>query len=99
MAKKSKIARQETLPTMSDAKITAIENAALNYVEGRDERMEATTREVELKEKLIEVMHKHEKTEYRRGKISVRLVVEKESVKVKVSDDEDVTNTTVTVEA
>lgn len=88
--KSKKIPRQEALPGMENAAIKEIENAALDYVEGRDERMAATEKEVELKSALIAAMHKHEKTEYKRGRISVKLVVEKEKVKVRVLDEEEV---------
>jgi len=44
--KKSKIARQKDLPGMEDRKITAIENAAQDYAEIRDQRQELTTQEV-----------------------------------------------------
>jgi len=94
MAKKKskgavKIARQKRLPGMENSKIAAIENAALNYVEGRDARMAATEEEVALKQTLIETMHKCGKAVYRRGNISVKLVVEKEGVKVKVLSEDD----------
>lgn len=56
MAKK-KIARQKDLPGMEDRKITAIENAAQDYAEIRDQRQELTTQEVELKTKLLKLMH------------------------------------------
>ena len=88
-AAKKKIARQDDLPGMEDLRIKEIEEAALSYIEGRDARMEATTEEVALKETLIAMMHKHEKTEYRRGRISVRLVVEKETVKVKLQTEDE----------
>ena len=83
-----KIPRQKSLPGMGDAKIAAIENLAFDYAEIRDERQALTSREVELKTKLIEAMHKAGKTEYKRGNISVSLTVEKEKIKVKVSDDD-----------
>lgn len=79
--------RQEEMPGVSMA-IKEIEDAALDYAEGRDERMQATEREVELKTALITAMHKHEKTEYKRGRISVELKVEKEKVKVRIKDEE-----------
>ena len=84
---KKKIPRQKPLPGIGDAKITAIENAALDYAEIRDERQELTKRESDLKESLIKLMHKAGKTEYKRNGISVRLVVEEETVKVRVRED------------
>ena len=89
MAKK-KIDRQDDLPGMTDREIKAIEEAALDYAEIRDERQSLTTREVELKTKLIELMHANKKTEYEYKNVSVKLIVEKEKVKVKVrSQDEE----------
>jgi hypothetical protein len=88
-AKAKRIARQDALPGMENSKIAAIENAALNYAEKRDERQALTTDEVELKKKLIELMHKEGKTEYKRGNISVTLVNEKESVKVRVASQNE----------
>ena len=87
--KSRRIPRQNPLPGMEDGKLQAIENAALDYAELRDERQALTVKEVELKQKLIDLMHKHEKTEYKRNGISVKLVVEQEGVKVRVKDESD----------
>jgi hypothetical protein len=87
--KKHRIPRQEVLPGVGDAKIQAIENAAYDYAELRDQRQELTRQEVDLKKKLIDLMHKKELTEYKRNGITVKLVVEEESVKVRVKDSED----------
>jgi hypothetical protein len=85
----SKIARQKALPGMENAKIASIENAALDYVEIRDARQKLTIQEVDLKTKLIGLMHKAGKTEYVRGPITIKLVVEKEKVKVRVRDEDE----------
>ena len=84
-----KLERQTPLPGMEDAVMQEIESAALDYADGRDERMAATENEVHLKEKIIAVMHKHGKTDYKHGKIEVHLKVEKETVKVKIHKDEE----------
>jgi len=86
---KKKIPRQTSLPGMGDNKIVAIENAALDYAEIRDERQALTVREVELKTKLIGLMHKAEKVEYKRNGILVRLVPEGENIKVRVKSEDD----------
>jgi hypothetical protein len=86
-AAKKKIPRQSALPGMGDSRIAAIENTALDYAEIRDQRQELTTQEVKLKEKLIELMHKEGKTEYKRLGISVKLVPEAETVKVRVKEE------------
>jgi len=84
---KRRIPRQEALPGMEDTKIKAIENAALDYAEIRDQRQELTTQEVDLKKKLLDLMHKEGKTEYKRNGISVRIVLESETVKVRVREE------------
>jgi hypothetical protein len=65
---------QPRLPTMEDSAISELNQAALDYAEGRDERMEMTKREVELKTKLIALMHKHGKTTYVYEEIEIELV-------------------------
>lgn len=88
MAKAKKIARQDDLPGMEDREIRAISTAALDYAEIRDERQQLTTREVELKTKLIDLMHANKKTEYEFKNVSIKLVVEKEKVRVRIKKDE-----------
>ena len=82
--KAKKIERQDRLPGMADAKIQALHGAALDYAEIRDERQALTVREVELKTKLIELMHKHGRDHYEFENVKIDLVIEEESVKVKV---------------
>ena len=88
-----KIPRQPALPGMGDAKIAAIENAALDYAEIRDQRQELTTQEVDLKEKLLDLMHAKKLTEYKRNGISVKVVLEQENVKVRVKSEEELDDT------
>ena len=87
--KKRRIPRQEVLPGVGDVKIAAIENTALDYAELRDERVALSAREVDLKTKLIDLMHAKDINEYRRNGISVRLTVEKEGIKVRVKSEEE----------
>ena len=73
---------------METTAIRAIETAALNYEEARDERMACTELEVAAQEKLVKVMHTHKKTVYRRKltdgtTLEVVLVSEKEKARVK----------------
>lgn len=72
------------LPGMGDAAITELNQAALDYAEGRDERMEMTKREVELKTRLIALMHKHSKKTYVYEDIEIEIVPEGEKVKVRI---------------
>lgn len=95
MAKKAKAAkkpRQKSLPGMADAKIEALQSTALDYAEIRDQRIELNKQEAHLKERLIKLMHKYKKTEYVYQGVSVSLVAEEETVKVKIKkpkeDDE-----------
>jgi hypothetical protein len=85
--KKRRIPRQDALPGMGDAKIQAIETAALDYAEIRDKRQELTAEESSLKKELLTLMHKAGKTEYRRNGISVKVVIESEKVKVRVKEE------------
>jgi tryptophanyl-tRNA synthetase len=90
--KKGKIAKQKTLPTMTDRKIEALEDAALAYAEVRDERIELSKSEIDKKSDLMALMHQHKKKSYHRGNIHIDLIVEKEKIKVKIksqSDDSD----------
>ena len=100
MPKKSaakKKGRQKRLPGMSDAKLEALHNAALDYADIRDQRQALTTDEVKLKKKLLDLLHKYKKTHYEYQGVTIDLVVEKEKVKVKVvkpdDEPEDVTET------
>ncbi len=86
MAKKKATARR--LPGMETTAIRAIETAATNYEDARDERMAATEVEVATQAKLLKVMKSHNKTVYRRkltdGSILlVTVTIEKEKARVK----------------
>ena len=85
--KKRTIPRQNQLPTMENAAIKAIEDAAYDYAEIRDQRQALTAQEVSLKTELLLLMHKEGKTEYRRNGIYVKVEVEKEKVKVRVTEE------------
>jgi hypothetical protein len=76
--------RQTRLAGMQDAAIEGLEKAALEYAEIRDERQELTRSEVSLKEKLLKLMKKHSKTNYVHGGIEIRIVMEEETVKVRI---------------
>lgn len=95
MAAKKKAAkkgRQKRLPGMADAKLEALHDAALSYAEIRDQRQALTKQEVELKGSLLTLMHKHNKDHYEYKGVTVDLVAEQETVKVRVKKaqaDED----------
>ena len=89
ITKQRRIPRQEVLPGVGDVKIAAIENAALDYAEIRDQRQELTTQEVDLKKKLLDLMHAKDLQEYKRNGISVKVQMEEETVKVRVRAEEE----------
>ena len=99
--KSAKKGRQKRLPGMADAKLEALHNAALDYAEVRDKRQELTKEEVNLKGTLLTLMHKHKKDHYEYNGVTIDLVTEQETVKVRVAkvkvdsdEPEDVTETT-----
>jgi hypothetical protein len=79
----AKRAAQKELPGLENREITDLEKKALEYVEVRDQRMDLTKREVELQADLLTLMKTYKKREYKRDGIEIRIVVEKEKVKVK----------------
>ena len=79
-----KKARQKRLPGMQDAKLEALHNAALSYAEIRDQRQALTKQEVDLKGSLLTLMHRHKKDHYEYNGVTVDLVAEQETVKVRV---------------
>ena len=90
-SKLAKTPRQGRLPQMDDPKIEAIETAAENYAEIRDERQALTLDEVKLKTKLLTLMKEHKKTKYVHAGISVEIKIEKETVRVRVKKSDDQT--------
>ena len=89
MAEKKKGPRQKPLPGMENRKIAALQDAAMSYAEIRDERQALSAQEVDLKKKLIGLMHKYKKTEYIFGTVKINLVMEEETVKVKIKRDSE----------
>jgi hypothetical protein len=76
---------------MENRALADIESAAEEYAETRDSRQALLVREVELKDDLKALMHKHKLTTYKRNGIEIKLTVEQEGIKVKVKpggDDE-----------
>src|SRR5947207_4768579 len=84
-AKVVKKVRQKRLPGMADAKLEALHSAALDYAEIRDKRQELTKQEVELKGSLLTLMHKHKREHYEYNGVTIDLVAEQETVKVRVA--------------
>jgi hypothetical protein len=76
------------LPGMDEPEIKDLEEKAHEYLKIRNKRQDLTRREVELKTDLLGLMKKHKKKEYVRDGIEIRVVVEEETVKVKIHDEE-----------
>jgi hypothetical protein len=83
--------QQKDLPGMEDRKLADLVDSAEEYAKIRDKRQDLTKREVELKSDLLALMHKYKKKEYVFDGIEIRVVLEEETVKVKVTkpDAED----------
>jgi hypothetical protein len=77
------------LPGMEDAEIEALEDAAKEYANVRDDRMNLTREESSLKETLLELMKKHKKEVYRHDGVEVKIVHEEETVRVKILKDKE----------
>ena len=84
--------RQQDLPGTEDRAIKPLEDAAQDYAEIRDRRMALNAEEVGLKAKVLRLMKQHGKQAYHRDGVSIEIVVEEETVKVRVKkagDDEE----------
>ena len=87
-AKKKRV-KQGYLPDMAPPSIPEIEAAADEYVEARDTRMAAMEPEKEAKERLKELMKKHNQTQYEYDSRIVTLNGEPD-VKVKKKKSEEI---------
>lgn len=85
---KKDVGKQEALPGMEDRELTDLEDAARNYVAVRDRRMALTDQEVDLKGVLLNAMHRHKRVKYHRDGILIEVKTEKETVRVKIKDEE-----------
>jgi hypothetical protein len=84
--------RQMKIPGTEQRAIKEIDAAAERYVEARDARMELTEKEVELRDRLVDLMRKHKLEVYRDDDAAppllVLLIVGKDKVKVRRESDE-----------
>lgn len=69
------MARQKELAGVERESVKEIEAAAESYVDVRDKRMKLTTKEVEAKATLIEVMRRNKRTVYRDDNASPPLLI------------------------
>ena len=77
------------LPGLEDAKIEALQTAAVEYAKIRDKRQKLTTEEVELKGSLLKLMKKHKRDHYEFEGVSIDVITEEETVKVKIRKPEE----------
>lgn len=83
------MAKQTEIPGTERVKNKAIAEAADTYRKARDRRVRATRPEVEAKQSLIDLMHKHGLAVYNDGEIIVEIIPTKEKVKVRDAEEEE----------
>jgi hypothetical protein len=79
--------KTRSLPGMADDVIEELRDAALKYVDVRDQRMALTKLEVEAKETLLTCMHEHKKKRYHDSEAELLVEIERsqtEKIKVRV---------------
>jgi hypothetical protein len=76
--------RQARLPEMEDPAIEELEAKAEQYASIRDQRIALNAQEKPLKDGLLDLMKKNKKTHYHRDGVSIDIVTEKETVRVKI---------------
>ena len=80
--------QQEKLIDVDIEAAPEIKALARAYAKTRDERMELTRGETELRSKLIALMHENELTVFESDGLRVEIVVPDEKVKVKIAGDD-----------
>jgi hypothetical protein len=81
--------RQQELPGTEDRAIQPLEDAAQDYAAIRDQRIALNAEEIGLKAKLLRLMKHHGKQAYHRDGVSIEIVAEEETVKVRVKKADD----------
>lgn len=82
-------AKNRDLPGMEDRAIKPLEEVAEAYAGIRDERMDLTRREHELKANALRLMKKYDKTVYRHDGIEMLVISGEDDIKVRVRKEED----------
>lgn len=82
-------AGMKRLPGMEDPVLEDLEEAAIRYAQVRDERMALTKKEVDMQELLLNLMKRHKKTSYLRDGVELKVVAEKEKVRVRIKKEEE----------
>ncbi len=83
--------KNHDLPGMEDRAIKPLEEVAEAYAGIRDERMDLTRREHELKANALRLMKKYDKTIYRHDGIEMTVIQGEEDIKVRVRKETDAT--------
>lgn len=83
------VARSPRLEGMEEGEIKELQDAAVKYAKIRDKRQKLTSDEVSLKADLLKLMKKHKKENYAYDGVEVSIVVEEETVKVKIRKEEE----------
>jgi len=81
--------RAQALPGLEDHAIRALDTAATEYAEIRDQRMELTRQESPLKDRLLKLMKKHGREKYRHNGVTIEVVTTEETVRVKIAKPGD----------
>jgi hypothetical protein len=81
--------KSQALPGLEDHAIKPLEDVAEKYAEIRDQRMELTQSEHELKALALKLMAKYDKTIYRHNGVEITVVPGEDDVKVRVKKPGD----------
>jgi len=76
--------RSGSLPGMEDHAIRPLDHLAADYADIRDQRMELTRQEVDLKARTMKLMKKYGKTKYQHNGILIEIEPGEETIKVRV---------------
>ena len=76
--------RTAALPGLEDHGIKSLDDIAAAYADIRDQRMDLTRQEVDLKARAMKLMKKYERTTYTHNRIEITIEPGEESIKVKV---------------
>jgi hypothetical protein len=82
-------ARQARLPGMEDTAIEEIETTARQYKSKQDRRIAILKEEVDLKNLLLQLLHRHGKKSYYRDGLDIQIVPTSEKVKVRFGVDKE----------
>ena len=80
---------QKELPGMESRRLEDVEDAAREYANLRDDRMNLTRREVDQKETLLTLMRKHGKEIYRVEEMEIKVVPTDVKLKVRILEEKE----------